>query len=622
MAKINLLSSKIYNRISAGEVIERPYFVVKELLENSLDANATTISVEIENGGLSLIEICDNGSGIEKSELKKAILPHATSKISTIKDLDNITSLGFRGEALASIASVSKLTILSKPETQELGGEIQVEGGDVISLSDCGATNGTVITVKNLFFNAPVRAKFMRSERSEENEITNTVARFILSNPNVSFKYIANGKVIYQSYGEGLESAMACVYGVDIINQCYNVDANKHGIEIKGYLGKRHFTKGNRSYQTIFLNNRYVVNQTILSAISNAYAPYLMKKQYPFFVLSINMPTELVDVNVHPNKLDVRFQNNQIIYGAIYSTITKILDGTSETLNIVVEKQNNKQFTNQNNIDYTTHNGEIIKTQFIKEELFPLKKFDKLVLNDSGAKGIEHEEISKENKPAIDIFAENKAFLESLDKKKKEQKVAVQDSIEIDRTLNFIGQAINTYLIFDDGKDIYIADQHAAHERILFDKLTESYNKADLVAQPLLIPFVLNVNNAEFEFLSNKIDVLSKLGIEISEFGRNSFKISSIPNFLTEINLQKFFNEVLSDLDGFKNITLNSLLVEKLAQKACKAAIKSGDKLSQLDVDVLTEKLKANLSLQCPHGRPVVVKILRTEIDKWFKRIV
>ncbi|MBO7345662.1 MAG: DNA mismatch repair endonuclease MutL, partial [Clostridia bacterium] len=506
MAKINLLSSKIYNRISAGEVIERPYFVVKELLENSLDANATEITVQIENGGLSLIEISDNGSGIEKSELKKAILPHATSKISTIKDLDNITSLGFRGEALASIASVSKLTIQSKPASQEFGGVIQVEGGDVISLNDCGVSSGTIISVKNLFFNAPVRAKFLRSERSEENEITNTVARFILSNPNVSFKYIADGKVIYQSYGEGLESAMACVYGVDVINQCYNVDANKHGIEIKGYLGKRHFTKGNRSYQTIFLNNRYVVNQTILSAISNAYSPYLMKKQYPFFVLSINMPTELVDVNVHPNKLDVRFQNNQIVYGAIYSTITKILDGSSETLSIVVEKQNNKQNTDDTACDYATRNGEIRHAKFNKDELFSLKKFDKLVVNDSGAKGIDLTEIKKEDKPAVDIFAENKAFLESLDKKKKEQQSVVQNEIEINRELNYVGQVLNTYLVFDDGIDLYLADQHAAHERILFDKLTESYKKDDLVTQPLLLPFILNVNNSEFDFLTNKIN--------------------------------------------------------------------------------------------------------------------
>ena len=420
MAKINLLSSKIYNRISAGEVIERPYFAVKELVENAIDAKATSITIEIENGGISSIIISDNGLGIEKSELKKAILPHATSKISTIKDLDNITSLGFRGEALASISSVSKLSIVSKPESQELGAEIYVEGGEVIKLEDCGTINGTTITVKNLFYNTPVRAKFLHSERSEENEITNTVARFILSNPTISFKYLANGKKIYQSYGEGFESAMACVYGVDVISQCYNVNTNKHGICISGYIGKRHFTKGNRSYQTVFLNGRYVINQTILSAISNAYAPYLMKKQYPFFVLSLNMPTELVDVNVHPNKLDVRFQNNQIVYGAIYSTITKILDGSSEALNIITNKDKHEQKTNEIVSDYATHNGALKATRIINDEIFPLKKYEKLVVNDSGAKSIKIDDyLGNDNfnkTPDVDIFAENKAFLEKLEK--------------------------------------------------------------------------------------------------------------------------------------------------------------------------------------------------------------
>ena len=626
MAKINLLSSKIYNRISAGEVIERPYFAVKELVENAIDAKATSITIEIENGGISSIIISDNGLGIEKSELKKAILPHATSKISTIKDLDNITSLGFRGEALASISSVSKLSIVSKPESQELGAEIYVEGGEVIKLEDCGTINGTTITVKNLFYNTPVRAKFLHSERSEENEITNTVARFILSNPTISFKYLANGKKIYQSYGEGFESAMACVYGVDVISQCYNVNTNKHGIGISGYIGKRHFTKGNRSYQTIFLNGRYVINQTILSAISNAYAPYLMKKQYPFFVLSLNMPTELVDVNVHPNKLDVRFQNNQIVYGAIYSTITKILDGSSEALNIITNKDKREQTTNEIASDYVTHNGALKTTRIINDEIFPLKKYEKLVVNDSGAKSIKiNDYLGNDNfnkTPDVDIFAENKAFLESLDKKKRERQTVSQNEIKLERKLNYVGQVLNTYLIFDDGIDIYFADQHAAHERILFDKLNDSFKNAKIVTQPLLIPFVLNVNNIEAEFLKDKLDILLQLGIDISEFGRNSFKISAIPTFLLDMNLQKFFDDVLNDLDVFKNITINSILVEKLSQKACKAAIKSGDKLSQLDVDVLTKKLNENLGLQCPHGRPVVVKITRTEIDKWFKRIL
>lgn len=630
MAKINILSSKIYNRISAGEVIERPYFVVKELIENSIDAGATSILIEIENGGISSMRISDNGSGIEKSELEKAIMPHATSKIATLKDLDNITSLGFRGEALASIASVSKLTILSKTKSQEIGARLEVEGGDIINICDFATTDGTEITVKNLFYNTPVRAKFLHSERSEESEITNTIARFILSNPSVSFKYVSNNKVIYQSYGDGFESAMSCVYGVSVINDCHYIATEKHGIMINGYIGKPHFSKGNRSYQTVFLNGRYIVNQTIQASIANAYAPYLMKKQYPFYVLSINIPTEIVDVNVHPNKLDVRFQNNQIIYGSIYSVISKVLDGSGDALSIIKNNDKSKEITNENTIDYVTQNGSIFKSKLLNDEVKRVKQFDKVVFADVGAKSISNEKpeetIAIKQATEIDIFAENKKFLESLEKKKTELQAKInaeQVSIQIKNDLKFIGQALNTFLIFDDGIDMFIVDQHAAHERILFDEINNSFtNNVNNSTQPLLLPYILNVNNNEFNFLSEKCDVLLNMGIEISEFGRNSFKISAIPTYLSEINLQKFFDDVLSDLDGFKTLTAKELLMEKFAQKACKAAIKSGDKLSQSEIEIISDKIKQNMGLKCPHGRPVVIKISRLEIDKWFKRIV
>ncbi len=606
--KINLLSSKIYNRIAAGEVVERPFSVVKELVENSIDAGATSICIDIENGGISSIKITDNGVGIEKSELKKALMPHATSKISSIKDLDNICSLGFRGEALASIASVSKINIISKPKNQEFGAQISADGGDATDVLDCAADDGTVITVNNLFYNTPVREKFLHSERSEENEISSVVARFILGNPTISFKYTADGKTIYNSFGDGFESAMVCVYGVDVIDNCFYIDTEKNGVKLQGYVGKHHFTKGNRSYQTTFINGRYVVNQTVSASILNAYSSYLMKRQYPFYVLSINLPTEIVDVNVHPNKLDVRFANNQIVYGTIYSVISKVLDGTQEALNIVVE--NNKNPDEIKN-DYTTHND--------KSNV----KFEKLIFNDSIITAQNESANKFDAESSIDVFAENKAFLESLENKKKEKELIIeQTAVFTEKEFHFIGQALNTYIIFEDGEDLYIADQHAAHERILFDKLNDSLSKSEIITQPLLLPYILNVNNEEYEFLISKISILSSMGIEIEEFGRNAFKISAIPSFLTDLNLQKFFNDVLNDLNALKSFSVNELLTEKLAQKACKAAIKSGDKLSKLEIDTLLNKLKENIGLKCPHGRPVAIKITRAEIDKWFKRII
>ncbi len=637
--KINLLSSKIYNRIAAGEVVERPSSVIKELVENAIDAGATKIRIDIENGGISSLMVTDNGCGIEKSELKKALLPHATSKISSLKDLDNIASLGFRGEALASIASVSKINVISKPKDQVVGAEIYAEGGEIYDIKDCAADDGTVIIVSNLFYNTPARRKFLHTERSEENDVTTTIARFILSNPYISFKYTASGKVIYNSYGDGFEAAMACIYGLESIDDCYYVETEKNGIKVTGYIGKQYYSKGNRTYQTSFINGRYVQNQTIMSAIANAYSPYLMKRQYPFYVLNITMPTEIVDANVHPNKLDVRFSNNQIVYGSIYSIISRVLDGSSSALNIVVENPTNKQETTTKNeeltIDDPSQNKENSINNKKPEKVVsyrtekPIKRdfsaFD-IVFSDSKAKGIDYNESSfeneKHNDSTVDIFAENKLFLENLAKKQKEETVAIQTSMQTDKDFKFIGQVLNTYIIFEDGTDLYFADQHAAHERILFDKLNDSLKKSDVLSQPLLLPYVLNVNNAEYEFLSSKLELLNSMGIEISEFGRNAFKVSAVPTFLTEMNLQKFFDDILSDLNSLRTFTVNDLLVEKLAQKACKAAIKSGDKLSEIEINVLLDKLKENIGLKCPHGRPVAIKITRTEIDKWFKRIV
>lgn len=628
MATINLLSSKIYNRIAAGEVVERPSSVVKELVENSLDANAISITVEIEEGGISLIKITDNGSGIEKSQLKKALLPHATSKISTLKDLDNISSLGFRGEALASIASVSKITIKSKPQDQQNGGEIYAESGEIAKIEECALPFGTEITVQNLFFNTPVRAKFLKTPRSEEGEITATIARFIIGHPNVSFKYIADGKVVLQSYGDGFESAFVCVYGASAVSDCFYIETEKNGVKIKGYLGKHYFTKPNRSYQTVFLNGRYVVNQTISSAIGNAYAAYLMKRQYPFYVLNISVPTDIVDVNVHPNKIDVRFANNQIIYGSIYSVVSKVLDGSSEAINIVTNNpSDNTPITTPSAI-----NNKSLENSYINPTVYDRQNagktiFDAISLSDSGAKSIEpkFEKLNEDKKiESVDIFAENKAYIEKLEKERAEkaQQIAEQMTITPDRQLVFVGQALNTYLIFQDGLDIYFIDQHAAHERILFDKLNDKLNSASIQKQPLLIPYVLNVNAFESDFLSQKLSILNQMGIEIEEFGRNTYKIIALPVFLAELNIKKFFDDVLSDINELKNLTVNDLLMEKLAQKACKSAVKSGDSMSKSEIDALMEMLNGNLGLKCPHGRPIAVKITRTEIDKWFKRII
>ena len=631
MSKINVLSSKIYNRIAAGEVVERPASVVKELVENSIDAGATIISVEIEKGGKASIKITDNGGGIEKSELKKAVMPHATSKISTVKDLENILSLGFRGEALASIASVSKLSIVSKPESQQSGARLYTEGGEDIEITDYPSADGTEVTVNNLFFNTPAREKFLKTDKGEEGEITECVSKFILGNPSVAFKYVADGKLVYQSYGDGEESAFISVYGVKTVGDCFYIDSEKNGIKIKGYIGKHYFTKPNRNYQSVFLNGRYIVNTTIAAAVTNAYSTYLMKRQYPFYSLNIIMPPDTVDVNVHPNKIDVRFSNNQIVYGAVYSIVSKVLDGSSEALNIVSDIKIEKPLlnNNENTANYATHNrgyGSTTKSD---------SGFRKIVFNDSGKRADLSFDTGKvEEKNAPDIFAENKAYLEKLEREKQLQTAdnidklfdfaagKRQEEIKIDRELRYIGQSLNTFLIFDDGLDMYFIDQHAAHERILFDKFNEEIKNGKIDTQILLVPYMFDVTPTEYEFLVKNLDLLNSMGINIDEFGDYTFKVSALPVMIAELNFKEFFNDLLYDLNNLKSIQLTDLLKEKIAQKACKAAIKSGDTLSDDDIKIILTQLKGDLGLKCPHGRPIAVKISRAEIDKWFKRIV
>lgn len=630
MSEINLLSSKIYNRIAAGEVVERPFSVVKELVENSIDAGSKNISVEISDGGKSVIRVFDDGSGIEKDQLKKALLPHATSKIATLDDLDDITTLGFRGEALASIASVSKITITSKPENQQSGARISAEGGNIGEVIDDASPDGTEIVVRNLFYNTPAREKFLKTDRGEESDISAIMAKFILGNPNVAFKYVADGKVVLQSFGDGLESAMISVYGSGIIKDCFYIDSEKNGIKIKGYIGKQYFSKPNRSYQSSFMNGRYVVNQTISAAVTNAYSSYMMKRQYPFYVLSVELPPETVDVNVHPNKTDVRFSDNRIVYGAIYSVLSKVLDGSGEALNIIVEKNG----TNTNDItnDYVTHNGLNQSSAIVKEpknvkeneKSLPYENYSYNTLSFCDSGKIDNLSVDGGNnaKPD-DIFAENKAYLESLEKKKEELlNKPVQQVVEIETDLRFVGQVLNTFLVFDDGNDIYFVDQHAAHERILFDKFMDQIKSGTIDVQPLLIPYIENVNQEEYTFLLDNIKAFDALGIEISDFGKNSIKISTLPTCFIDMNVKGFLFDVLSDLRGLKSLSIDDILREKIAQKACKAAIKSGDSVSDGEVVIVAEAIKKNMGLKCPHGRPVVVKITRTEIDKWFKRIV
>ena len=708
MAKINILPSKVYNRIAAGEVVERPCSVVKELVENAIDAGATEIQVYIEQGGKQLIRVVDNGSGIEREDLHSAFLPHATSKIAKAEDLENIMTLGFRGEAVASIASVSKMTITSKTKDGKCY-SLTSNGGELGQITESSGEDGTDVSVEMLFFNAPVRLNFLKTDKGEETEVTNFISRFILNRSDISFTYYADGKKVLQSFGGGDEETLISVYGASTFRECIQINAEKHGIRIRGYIGNQNFFKANKSYQSVFLNDRYITNQTISSAISNAYSGYMMKRQYPFYVLHIDVPREVVDVNVHPNKSDVRFANNQIIYGCIYSVIAAVLDGQTKALDYVVktptvsevgspEKRESASQGMIEDIVKTTSTQPVQKPQkeekpseepkrekmfgfttltyeeaqkeiersapqikekrmknidelpfeeVVKElhyfpnsrigEHYPMpepqmksKKEQKTMTEAEKLHQLypdlyfkrtmmeledpEYARIKKETHNE-DPFLANKRFLEEMDKKAKQNKIDVSSSI-------YVGKMFNTYLLYELGTDVYIIDQHAAHERLIFNRLKEQMQNRAVVQQPMLLAYELKLNAFECEFIREHLTEITDMGFEIAETDGNTFIVTAVPADLQNIDLGAFFHDILGDIGGYRAIKLTDILKDKLASAACKAAVKGGMDLTRDEIDALFAMMDGDMGLKCPHGRPVVVKMSKTEIEKMFKRIV
>lgn len=638
MAKINILESNVYNRIAAGEVVDRPYSVVKEFVENSIDAGAKNITVSIERGGKDLICVSDDGAGIGKEDLRSAFLPHATSKIARAEDLDFIRTLGFRGEALASIASVANVRLRSRAAGADEAYELVCSGGKMGEITPCALGAGTEICAENLFFNTPVRAKFLKSDKGEEGDISNFVSRLVLGNPTVAFRYYIDGKLALQSFGGGEDEALAAVYGGNTVQECYKLDAEKHGIRIRGFLGKPSFTKANRTYQSVFVNGRYVVNNTIGSAISNAYASYLMKRQYPFYVLYIDIPPEAVDVNVHPNKSDVRFENNQVVYGCIYSVISSVLDGNASALEFVVGANDapagpeaaprtaSLENTAVPKREETAEEAPAAMTEggsghmkeeprrqdafFVPPRASEMKGGAVFEFHDSASAA----DVEKERERQA-VFEENKRYLEALENKARQQKLIFENAV-------YRGCLFNTYLIYEEGDNAYIIDQHAAHERLIFDRLCAEAEKRKVVQQPLLVPYVLNVNREEFAFLAENAENIRRIGFEMEEFGQSSFKISAVPLDLQDIDLRSFFEELLSEVGSLRGIRLTEVLRDRIAMTACKHAVKGGMLLTDSEKEKLFEMLHGDMGLKCPHGRPIAVKMTKYEIEKMFKRIV
>ena len=649
MAKINVLDSSIFNLISAGEVVERPSSVVKELVENSIDAGATSLVVEIKEGGISMIAVTDDGSGIDKENMRLAFLPHATSKLSKAEDLDNIATLGFRGEALASIAAVAQVTMTSKTSEEDIGNYIVLHAGKVVEEGKKAIAQSTSIVVENLFFNTPVRKKFLKKPKQEEANVTQVMLQLALANPDIKIKYVVDSKVIFQTNG-GLEEAIYSVYSGEIANELIPFDYTFDNYRVYGYTGTPALSKHNRNYQTIIINGRIITNAAISTAVAQAYGNRLMTRTFPVFVLNIIMPFDEVDVNVHPTKTDVRFEDTHRVFSCVYKAVSnaladyekKLVFGESEntvrsattaidkepevqkivTKEPVSDKKDedlqSKLFAENKNTDYEKL---IEKQKKLVEEL----KYEKDLPKGKFATVQDGAKVSAPN-------GEKKSFDSAKDIKydfsNKNENRQVQSSLldmidtQLENKYRVVGQIFDTYLILEYAGAVYFIDQHACHERFIYDNLLEQVNSRQVDTQYMLIPYIVECNNNQYEFMLQMQDNFKELGFDIEEFGDMSFKINCVPYVLRDINLGVFFANLFEERQTVQTLKNSDIIKDKLAQKACKSAIKAGEKLSDKQIRDLLDAMKDGIPLQCPHGRPAVIKCSRKDFDKLFKRIV
>ena len=624
MAKINVLPPEVFNKISAGEVVERPASVVKELVENSIDAGASLIEIRIMDGGITKIEINDNGCGIDKDDIKKAFLPHATSKIATEDDLYSISSLGFRGEALASIGAVSKVEIVSRTSSNSTGWSIIHEGGVSSDLFEKGAPVGTYIKISDIFFNTPARQKFLKTPRKEESEITAYVTKLTLANPSISFKYYADNDLIYHSTGRGLADAIYAIYGKEVLDELLPIKVQSGDMTLDGYIGKTTFFKSNRTYQTVMVNGRWVADSIINVACTQCYEAYMLKRCYPFYILNLSLPSSKVDCNVHPNKLEVRFQDSKAIFSFIYNGVTnRIYDYLSSQKDKSLgdtpqseEAMSDAVYTLQPKLSGLPTESEVDTSDNMAHSSAPIPTVAE----------IEIEKLATSEKPT---FLPPKVDW-GLGEKVVTTPKATQQSILPNTTNNWkeelathvIGKAFNTYVIVEYNDYLYFVDQHAAHERLLYDKFVAAISKSEISSQPLLLPYNISVNSQEEQFVLDKLEILRSIGFDIEPFGKSTFKISAIPSILPDLNVTDFFTSFLSELNNWASIKSIDIVKDKLAETACKHAVKGGDDLSKNELISLIGNLGENVTKQCPHGRPFLMKFSRREIEKWFKRIV
>ena len=643
---ISVLDKNTIDKIAAGEVVERPASIVKELVENAIDSGALAISIEIKDGGTSLIRVTDNGCGISKDEIRTAFLRHATSKISKANDLFNIHTLGFRGEALSSISSIAKCEIISKPSTQLTGVRYVIEGGAEVSFEDVGAPVGTTLLIRDIFFNTPVRRKFLKSTSTETAYISELVEKFMLSNLDVSIRYIVNNQTKLQSSGNGdLKEVIYQIYGREVHKALIEVDYSEDDISIKGFIAKPEISRANKSQLIYFVNGRYVRDKHIIKAIEDAYSDRMMQHKYPFAVLMIKIDTQSVDVNVHPSKMEIRFSDEAYIYEKVKKAIESSLKnadmirqaGIGEEKKAALKRsfdrlpepfeKNKLTLLTESDKNITTANLSDKKEEFLKDlpsidlssktdKVLPELKVDTIISTFDKA-DLEREykqnnrEVIYENKVNEDKLQEPVVKqLEFLDKKASKKR-------------KIVGQIFDTYWIVEFDKSMYIIDQHAAHEKVLYERFLKQFEKEELSSQLISPATVISLSSIEADAVEKHLPNLKKLGFEIEHFGGREYSISAIPNILPSVNKEVWLKELISELLEVNSIKNTESILEKIASMSCKAAIKGNQKISFEEAKILIDELlELENPYNCPHGRPTVIKMTKTEIEKKFKRIV
>ena len=650
MGNITLLDQATIDKIAAGEVVERPSSVVKELVENAIDAGSTAITVEIKDGGISFIRISDNGCGIDPSDIKTAFLRHSTSKIRSVEDLLTISSLGFRGEALSSISAVSMVELLTKTKEAICGIRYIIEGGKEKSMEEAASPDGTTFFVRNLFYNTPARKKFLKSSMTEAGYIHELMIRLALSHPEISFKFVNNGQTKLHSAGNhSLKDVIYQVYGRDISNNLVEISAQENGVHIKGYIGRPSVFRGNRNFETYFVNGRYIKSNIIAKGIEDAYKGYLMQHQYPFCVLQFEMDGSDLDVNVHPTKMELRFSNQQELYDFVFRTVREGLDRKEYIPQVVIEEpkkmvvkpaaepkkpvqpkpaetpvqkpaQPKAAASQERNLDYfLAQMRERVKADYAsrekKENKSPYQqKFEQIPVQ----KIAEPKPVPKPVQKPVQKSAQQDAKPQQMELFDK--KLLAEENIKDHK---IIGQLFETYWLVEFDEKLFIIDQHAAHEKVLYERTLKGLKNKEHTSQMLNPPLVISLSMQEEALLKKYMQHFTDLGYEIEHFGGMEYQICAVPGNLYNINKKELFIEILDNLSELSGRNNPELILEKIASMSCKAAVKGNMKISRMEMEsLIKELLTLDNPYQCPHGRPTIISMSKYEIEKKFKRIV